>query len=113
MKDSQDLQRYHGIAKVTKATGDFFLREKMTSEIPDEKLHAIQSACQLIDAGDIEGAKSEINAKYPFVPFSKAGRVYTPRVMTKIFVRDGFIDRYRGNRLVLSTRPSPSVSLSS
>ncbi len=76
------------------------MREKMTSEIPDEKLHAIQSACQLIDAGDIEGAKSEINAKYPFVPFAKAGRVYTPRVMTKTFVRDGFIDRYRGNRLV-------------
>ncbi len=72
----------------------------MTSEIPEEKLDAIQNACQLIDAGDIAGAGSVINAKYPFVPLSKAGRVYTPRVMTKIFVRDGFIDRYRGNRLV-------------
>ncbi|WP_411871963.1 HNH endonuclease [Vulcanococcus limneticus] len=66
----------------------------------EDKVHAIVDACHLVENGDIEGASRLIGARYPFRPLSKSARAYTPRAMTKIFVRDGFIDRYRGDRLV-------------
>jgi hypothetical protein len=60
----------------------------------------IRDACRCIEAGDREGAEHAINERYPFVPLVKGKRQYTPRQMTEVFVRDGFIDRYRGTRLV-------------
>lgn len=66
----------------------------------EDKVDAIQAACLLVETGDIAGANDVINARYPFQPLSKSGRSYTPRTMTKIFVRDGFLDRYTGDRLV-------------
>jgi len=33
-------------------------------------------------------------------PVAKSSRAYTPRAMTKVVKRDGFIDRYNGSRLV-------------
>lgn len=41
-----------------------------------------------------------ISSEYPFVSVQKSARNYTPLLMTQIFIRDGFIDRYRGTRLV-------------
>ncbi len=60
----------------------------------------IEETCRLIAAQDVAGASQVITTKYPFNPSQKSGRSYTPRMMTKIFARDGFIDRYRGTRLV-------------
>ncbi len=60
----------------------------------------IENACRLITTGDVVGASHIISARYPFCPFQNSGRSYTPTVMTKIFLRDGFIDRYRGTKLV-------------
>ena len=60
----------------------------------------IETACHLIASGDLSGASRVIATQYPFDPPQHAGRRYTPRAMTRIFMRDGFIDRYRGNRLV-------------
>ncbi|MHB8347181.1 MAG: HNH endonuclease [Acidiferrobacterales bacterium] len=60
----------------------------------------IEKACHLIAAGDLAEASRVIATEYPFDPPQHAGRHYTPRIMTRIFMRDGFIDRYRGNRLV-------------
>lgn len=46
-----------------------------------------------------------VNEKYPFIaPISKGNQVkarrYTPVQMTKVFLRDGFIDRYSGEKLL-------------
>lgn len=60
----------------------------------------IERACQLIAEKDLSGASRVIATEYPFNPAQKSGRSYTPRTMTRIFARDGFIDRYRGNRLI-------------
>ena len=60
----------------------------------------IETACRLIASGDLSSASRVIATQYPFDPPQHAGRNYTPRAMTRIFMRDGFIDRYRGNRLV-------------
>jgi hypothetical protein len=60
----------------------------------------IENACHLIAAGDIAGASGIISAGYPFCPAQKQRRNVTPSVMTSVFLRDGFTDRYRGTRLV-------------
>lgn len=60
----------------------------------------IHQACNLVSSGNVDEAASVIRRGYPFSPIAKSGRNYTPRTMTKIFVRDGFIDRYRGTQLV-------------
>ena len=61
---------------------------------------AIENACHLIEAKDLPGAARVIATEYPFNPSQKSGRSYTPRTMIRVFARDGFIDRYRGNRLI-------------
>jgi hypothetical protein len=60
----------------------------------------IIEACRFISQGDIKEAASSINLHYPFQPIEKSSRQYSPREMIKVFVRDGFIDRYKGTRLV-------------
>ncbi len=60
----------------------------------------IENACRLITAGDLVSASHIISTEYPFCPYQNPGRNYSPTVMTKIFLRDGFIDRYRGAKLV-------------
>lgn len=65
-----------------------------------ERSGTIEKACRLITGKDFKGASQIIAAEYPFSPFQQSGRAYTPRVMTRIFARDGFMDRYRGTRLI-------------
>ena len=60
----------------------------------------IQEACSAISKGTIGDAKQIINEKYPFLPLKNAGRNYTDIQKTKIYLRDGFIDRYSGDKLV-------------
>ena len=60
----------------------------------------ILKACDLLTSHKVDEAASVIRAGYPFSPSEKSGRSYTPRGMTRVFRRDGFIDRYRGARLV-------------
>ncbi len=60
----------------------------------------IRRACQFLSKGNLAAAEKEILAGYPFTPVERAKRNYSPFTMTRIFLRDGFIDRYRGTRLV-------------
>ena len=61
---------------------------------------AIAAACREISSGTIERAREIISSDYPFLPLTSGGRQYSDRQKTKIFIRDGFIDRYSGDRLV-------------
>lgn len=60
----------------------------------------IRETCNSLALGDMERARETIAAKYPFVPKVHAGRRYDATAMVETFVRDGFIDRYKGTRLV-------------
>ena len=64
------------------------------------KTKAIELTCLLIDRGEATQAENLLQDKYPFVPIIRERRSYTPRKMTRLFKRDGFIDRYRGQKLV-------------
>lgn len=61
---------------------------------------AIAAACQEISKGRLDRAQEIISVYYPFISLANAGRNYSDHQKTKIFLRDGFIDRYSGDQLV-------------
>ena len=65
-----------------------------------DRTKTIQCVCEHVAAKEFAIAKQVLASEYPFVSIKKTGRNYTPLLMTEIFIRDGFIDRYRGTRLV-------------
>jgi len=64
------------------------------------KASVIDSICQAIDLGDLAQASAVAKERYPFTPAANAGRRYSAYESTRIFQRDGFIDRYSGERLI-------------
>jgi hypothetical protein len=60
----------------------------------------IEEVCSLIDKNRLSEAKRVLKMECPFVPLSNAGRHYSEYQKTKIFLRDGFIDRYSGGKMV-------------
>lgn len=61
---------------------------------------AIAGVCQALDSGSVETAVSLLKLDYPFAPEAMNKRQYGARESTRVFVRDGFIDRYTGERLI-------------
>lgn len=64
------------------------------------KPDVLAEVCAALLDGNREHAVATLKDEYPFEPVEKASRSYTANQMTCIFVRDGFIDRYSGKRLV-------------
>jgi hypothetical protein len=64
------------------------------------KSNVIDLVCQALTQGDRTRASSLAREQYPFTPAAKAGRRYSEFQMTQIFRRDGFVDRYSGERLI-------------
>ena len=65
------------------------------------KIATINEVCQALSNGNLNAAKRLVQEEYPFIdargPFK---RVYTATECTRVFIRDGFIDRYTGTRMV-------------
>jgi 5-methylcytosine-specific restriction endonuclease McrA len=57
-------------------------------------------AFQALRQGDAQAARDVLRVDYPFLPISPQGRRYTELQSLQVFTRDGFIDRYSGQRLV-------------
>ena len=66
------------------------------SEMPE----VIVAACNEINKGSLDSAREIIIENYPFAPLNNAGRKYSEQQKTKIFIRDGFIDRYSGEKQI-------------
>lgn len=60
----------------------------------------INDACQRIAEGKLSQAAKVIRENYPFKPVKPSGRKYTEYESLCVFLRDGFIDRYSGSKLV-------------
>ncbi len=60
----------------------------------------IEKAFRSITEGDIDRCKKIIREEYPFIPVVPDKRSYTITEKMKIFVRDGFVDRYTGDKLI-------------
>ena len=67
------------------------------------KHQVIQDVCSAVGNSDFEAAKQIIKTDYPFEPpkpIDNQSRKYNETEKTKLFLRDGFIDRYSGEKLV-------------
>ena len=60
----------------------------------------LAQACSHLDLGDKASAANFIRTKLPFERIEKASRTFTANVATRIFIRDGFVDRFSGQRLI-------------
>lgn len=80
------------------------LMENMTGMkmFTERKIEAISKAAYNILSGDIEAARMEIKGSYEFKPFVPKTRNYTDKQKLIQFCRDGFIDRYSGQKLINS-----------
>lgn len=65
-----------------------------------QRSNAIADVCRLLLAAGPEAARAEIRRIYPFIPTPTVKRSYGPAEATPVFMRDGFIDRYSGDRLI-------------
>lgn len=65
-----------------------------------DKSGIIQEACGVLQKSGAEKARQLIQAQYPFDPQPRAERSSSTRKKMETFYRDGFIDRYTGQRLV-------------
>jgi hypothetical protein len=61
---------------------------------------AIKAICEALQHDGSEAAREVARQRCPFVPRTKTPRKYTLLDATRVFIRDGFIDRYSGQRLV-------------
>src|SRR5262245_9325691 len=60
----------------------------------------LRRACDSIEHDRLAEAAAVISTDYPFTPFSNVGRRYSETQCMRVFIRDGFIDRYSGKRLI-------------
>ncbi len=65
-----------------------------------QKAGIIEEVCDsLLNKNNDEGIKI-LTTKYPFENYVTVERKSNPLFLTKIFLRDGFIDRYTGTKLL-------------
>lgn len=65
-----------------------------------EKADIIAEICTHLEAGDDQAALTTLSRRYPHISIAPVTRRYTDADAVRVFLRDGFIDRYTGTRLV-------------
>lgn len=65
-----------------------------------EKIDLITEICEALGGGHRANAVEMLQAKYPFAPQPVKRKTIGPMLCTEIFIRDGFLDRYSGERLI-------------
>lgn len=60
----------------------------------------LKKICRTAADGHIDDARVLAQAKFPFIPAKPQKRQFSEADATRVFIRDGFIDRYSGRRLV-------------
>lgn len=74
----------------------------MRLKVPIDRTDILSRALQSLCCGDGTAACNILRTEYPFTAVSLASRRYTEAESLRIFRRDGFIDRYSGQRLVFA-----------
>ena len=64
------------------------------------RIEALEKAAKEILDGRLDSAKEVIQAEYPFRKLVSVGRNYTDKQKMEQFKKDGFIDRYSGQKLL-------------
>jgi hypothetical protein len=66
----------------------------------NDKALVISQVCASITRGALDEAVAALSKDYPFAPSAVTKRAYGLVESTRVFIRDGFIDRYSGQRLI-------------
>jgi hypothetical protein len=66
----------------------------------ENKVSVLAEVCQHLEMGDYIRATGVLDEAYPFVRLVNVGRRYTLPQMVTQFLRDGFVDRFSGDRLI-------------
>lgn len=66
----------------------------------EDKVAIIDRVLQELRRGNSVAARDLLRAEYPFVPVQSEARRYTELQSLRLYVRDGFVDRYSGQRLI-------------
>jgi len=66
----------------------------------DERAVVIAAVCGALAEDRADAAVNALRSRYPFTGTPATTRRYGPAQATRVFVRDGFIDRYTGFRVV-------------
>ncbi|KXH81854.1 HNH endonuclease [Sporosarcina sp. HYO08] len=64
------------------------------------KADIISKVCDLIESGDQPAGENLIKSSYPFNKIEYIKRNYSKADMLGVFMRDGFLDRYSGEKLL-------------
>ena len=60
----------------------------------------LKRVCDALSSNNVTTAEAIISAEFPFEPPIPQKRKYTEAQSTEVFLRDGFVDRYSGDRLI-------------
>lgn len=63
-------------------------------------IDAIKNACVALSEKNISKGRDIIQSQYPHKKPLKIRKSFTKKEQTEIFIRDGFIDRYSGDKLI-------------
>ncbi len=66
----------------------------------EERANIIKIICEKLSSGDTGSASEIARLQYPFLDLPTTTRKFTEAQALRVFVRDGFVDRYSGNRLL-------------
>lgn len=69
-------------------------------ETMEDRTNVIKIICEALSSGDTSGASEIAWRHYPFIAPPAVARKFTEAQALRVFVRDGFVDRYSGNRLL-------------
>lgn len=72
----------------------------MVGRVMMERTSVIAAVCDALTGAMPDAAASILRRDYPFAPDLVTKRTCGPVEATRVFVRDGFVDRYTGERLV-------------
>ena len=64
-----------------------------------DKCQVVAAVCKSLAEGDLLAASATLQCNYRLAPEKPTVRKYGPLELTRVFVRDGFVDRYTGKRL--------------
>lgn len=64
------------------------------------KAEVLREVCSALSNNELDKAKDNLSKNYPFVYQQRFSRQYSITIKMGVFLKDGFIDRYKGTRLV-------------